>query len=810
MNQLKNIPAFKFVLLFIAGILIGTEYEIDIIYLISANVLLITLSTFLIYKYKIEIIKFIIISCLVISFGIFKANLDFFTLDENNISKIPNTERKSNYELIGIISELPDYDSSKIRFVLDSKTIVTRYDSVEVSGDVMVTIRKDRYSKINSQPPMLNVGDKISILGKLSDAYNSRNPGEFDYRNYLRLHDIYKTFLVFGYNNVEVLSKDNLGFFYQKVVYPAKVFALGNIDENMSGDQGAYLKGLVTGERSDLSKELKEAFINTGVMHLIAVSGLNVAYIIISITLILSLFRIPQLPRTIITILVLIFYCIFTGSPASIVRATIMGILFLVSLILERKTNFYNIVGVSALFILIYDSKQLFDPGFVLSFGAVISMVFFYERFEKLFVHKISEWELKGKKYIRYILVLFLTTLAAQIGTLPITATYFEKISFISLLANLVVVPLANIALAIGFFQIIAGVFSGFLSSIIAETNNFLLSFQLIFIKWCASFDIAYTEFYKFNLFNTVAYFVILISLLTATMKKLKFRLVLSFLIIASVFIYNVDFEKKLKVTFLDVGQGDCAIIHTPDDKTIVVDCGKKSMSYNSGERTIAPYLKRNGITKIDLLILTHYHLDHVGGVKYLLENFEVDKIIDNEQKHNSKTAKTIDNLIREKKISRIKIKSGNYIDGIEDLRIYFFNISSKENNSYSNFGKGDPNNESLVFKLKYKETDILFTGDIETGGERCLQRNYSEFLESDILKVAHHGSGSSSSIPFLVKNKPEYSVISVGMFNKFDHPSKIVLNRLENICSNILRTDLYGAVILESDGFNIDVIDWR
>ena len=216
-------------------------------------------------------------------------------------------------------------------------------------------------------------------------------------------------------------------------------------------------------------------------------------------------------------------------------------------------------------------------------------MVFFYERFEKLFVHKISEWELKGRRYIRCISVLFLTTLAAQIGTLPITATYFEKISFISLLANLVVVPLANIALAVGFFQIIAGVFSGFLSSIIAETNNVLLSFQLMFIKWCASFDFAYIEFYKFNLFNTVAYFVILVSLFTTTMKKLKFRLVLSFLIIASVIIYNIDFDKKLKVTFLDVGQGDCAIIHTPDDKTIVVDCGKKSMSYNSGERTIAP-----------------------------------------------------------------------------------------------------------------------------------------------------------------------------------------------------------------------------
>ena len=560
----------------------------------------------------------IIVSCLIVSFGIFKANLDFFDLPENNVSNIPDTKRKSNYELIGVISEIPYSDSSKIRFVLESEVIVTKHDSVNVTGDVIVTVRKNYYSDKSNSQPTLQTGDRVSLLGKLTEAYSSRNPGEFDYRNYLRLHDIYKTFLVFGYNNVELLSKDNLGFFYQKIIYPSKIFALKNIDDYVGGDEGAYLKGLVTGERSDLSKELKQAFINTGVMHLIAVSGLNVAYIIISITLILSLFRLPQIPRISITITALVFYCLFTGSPASIVRATIMGILFLISIILERKTNFYNIVGVSALIILIYDAKQLFDPGFILSYCAVITMVFFYERLEKLLEPRISEWDVKGKKYIRYMLVLFLTTFAAQIGTLPITATFFGKISFISLLANLIVVPIANIALAIGFFQIIVSIVSPFLSSIIAESNNILLSIQLWFIRWCASFDFAYIEFYKFNLFYTVVYFLILLSLFTATRKNVKFRILLSALIFTTAVLLNMNLNKKLKVTFLDVGQGDCAVIQTPDDKTIIIDCGNKSLTYDSGERTIAPYLKRNGISRIDLLILTHYHLDHVGGVEYL------------------------------------------------------------------------------------------------------------------------------------------------------------------------------------------------
>lgn len=809
MNQFKNIPAFKFVLLFAAGILIGSKHEINIIYLLTANVV-IFLALVFVLKYRSDALSMIVISCLIVSFGISKANIDFFNLPENNISKIPDTKRKSNYELIGVISEIPYSDSSKIRFVLESEVIVTKFDSVDVTGDVIVTIRKNHYTDKSDSQPTLYVGDRVSLLGKLSEAFSSRNPGEFDYRNYLKLHDIYKTFLVFGYNNVELISKDNLGFFYQKVIYPSKIFALKNIDEYVGGDEGAYLKGLVTGERSDLSKELKQAFINTGVMHLIAVSGLNVAYIIISITLVLSLFRVPQIPRTIITIIALIFYCLFTGSPASIVRATIMGVLFLIAIILERKINFYNIVGVSALFILIYDAKQLFDPVFILSYCAVITMVFFYERLEKLFAKRINEWDIKGKKYIRYMLVLFLTTLAAQLGTLPITATFFGKISFVSLLANLFVVPIANIALAIGFFQIIVGIVSPFLSSIIAESNTLLLSIQLWFIRWCASFDFAYIEFYKFNLFYTVIYFLILLLVSTATLKNVKFRILLSALIFSTAVLLNLNLDKKLKVTFLDVGQGDCSVIQTPDDKTIIIDCGNKSLTYDSGERTIAPYLKRNDITKIDFLILTHYHLDHVGGVKYLLENFEVDKVIDNGQRNVSNLSKTIDSLIIAKKITRLKVKSGSFIDGIENLRIYF--LFPEQNESHQSYfsSEDNQNNESIVCKLKYKDVDILFTGDIEEEVEQPLQKNYSNFIKADILKVPHHGSSTSTTLPFLVRSKPEYSIISCGAYNKFNHPSVNILYRLENIGSKVLRTDLQGAVIIESDGFDIEVVDWR
>ncbi|MDQ3022147.1 MAG: DNA internalization-related competence protein ComEC/Rec2 [Bacteroidota bacterium] len=770
---------------------------------------LILISAFISFRKKPDsIFAFLFISIAVILFGILKSNIDFFFITDNSIKGIPDNIKVTNSRLTGIIKEIPDYDSNRVRFLLDAKFI---NDSIEVNGDVIVTIRKDIFSKSVVMQPHLNPGDKVTLTGKLSNAPAQRNPGEFNYKKYLALQNIHKTFLVTGYNNINIISKNNLGFFSQNIIYPAKIFALKNIKDNIKGDEGAYLKGLVTGERSDINPGMKDSFINAGVMHLIAVSGLNVAYIIIFVTLILSVLRIPVEIRIVITIFFLIFYCMFTGSSASIVRATIMGILVLIAFLIERKINFYNIIGTAAMIILIYDAKQLFDAGFILSFTATLSMVLVYSVFEKTFIIKIREWITRGKKLTLLIIALFFTSLAAQIGTLPITALYFEKISIVSIPANMIAVPLANLSLAIGFFQIVTATLSEYLSSVIAETNYILLMVQIEFIKWCASLDFSYITIHTFNFFNLICYYLILTILITTKkVKDILYRLILCIIIIAAAFIYGYDFSKNLSVTFLDVGQGDCALIQTADNKIILVDCGIITFTYNSGERTIAPYLHRNGIDKIDLLIVTHLHNDHIGGINYLLRNFKIGKIIESGQKVNTSFTYTMDSLIINKNISREIVRDGDLIDDIKDLRLYFLFPSDKFVNDQGLTEGNNLNNGSIAFILKYKDTEIFFGGDIEREAERFLYQTYSDFLKTDILKVSHHGSHSSTTIPFIIKNKPEFALISCGMFNRFNHPSDIVLNRLKNIGTIIYRTDLDGALIMESDGSNIFVKDWK
>ncbi|MEO8446555.1 MAG: DNA internalization-related competence protein ComEC/Rec2 [bacterium] len=811
MIRWECVPALKFALILTAGIITGSLIYVNLLATISVLVIISICILIIRNKTYFDLTKFLLICLLIFLLGLLKSNIDFFITPDDSIKNIQSTQSKTNSKLIGVISEIPDQDPARIRFMLSAEILIKGRDTIHVSGDVIAEVRKNMFIKEKVMPPRLNAGDRIILKGKLSDPGSVRNPGEFDYKKYLELHNVYKIFYATGFENAEVISSENLNFFYQHIIIPAKLFSLSNIDKYQTGDEASFLKGLVTGERSDISQEMKTAFVNAGVMHLIAVSGLNVAYIIISLTLLLSLLRINLIPRTIIIVIFLIFYCFFTGSTASILRASIMGILVLTAFCIERRVNFFKSIGAASLLILIYDSKQLFDPGFILSFSATISMVIIFTKFDEHILSKLRDWNSRGKKITLAVTVLLFTSLSAQIGTVPITIAYFGKLSVISIIANIVAVPLANLSLALGFFQIITATFSEYTSSVISEVNNILLAFQIGFIKWSASLEYSYVNIPKINFLSMTGYYAVVIILLTIRNTRQIFsRAAIGVLTLLCVLVFNIDKENRLRVTFIDVGQGDCAVIQTPDDKVILVDCGRMSNNFESGERTIAPFLRSNGITHIDMIILTHLHNDHTGGVNYLLENFTVGTLITSGQKIVSPLTDRMDSIVQIKGIPEKVIRAGDLIDAMENLRMYFLFPTGKFVNENGYTIDNNLNNGSVAFILKYRELEIFFGGDIEEEGEKFLTETYADFLKTDVLKVSHHGSITSTSIPFIIKNKPAYAVISCGMFNKFNHPSSIVLNRMKNTGTTIYRTDLEAAVVMESDGKEIEFVDWK
>ena len=301
--------------------------------------------------------------------GIFRFISIYQSLEPKDISgKIKDMHGK-NVKLFGCVIEQPEQDDNRIKFILDADSIVTYNGSIPVNGNVIVSVYKNKYSDIFKQK--FNYGDYVQIQGELESLPHKRNPGEFDYGEYLKLHGIDAGFISFGFEKISFLYSTNPNFFKKNVIYPIKKYTLVTIDRFIGGDEGEFMKGLLLGERSNISNEIKENFVNDGISHIIAVSGLNVAYVIIIVTLLLQLFPFKNNLKIFITLMVLLFYMNLTGNVPSIVRATIMSCVFLISLVFERKITPLNVLSLSALLILLFDPRQLFDAGFLLSFWAI-------------------------------------------------------------------------------------------------------------------------------------------------------------------------------------------------------------------------------------------------------------------------------------------------------------------------------------------------------------------------------------------------------------------------------------------------------
>ena len=276
------------------------------------------------------------------------------------------------------------------------------------------------------------------------------------------------------------LSEGTPNLFFDYIIFPSKHFILHVINEAMTGDEANFMIGLLLGDRTDLSADIKSAFVNTGTIHVLIVAGMRVALVAAIMYTLFGLLRLPEREKSIAAIAGILYYMELTGAAPPVVRASLMAIAILLAKLFQERTNVYNSLGVSAVIILIYDPMQLFDAGFQLSYSAVFAIAYFYPKLTAL-IKKIPE-SLEEVKAIDYVLKLLAVSLAAQLGAIPFTAIFFGKVSLISLAANLVVVPLVEVIVIIGFVSVFAGVFSMWASTCFNEVNNLLSWFTLKFV----------------------------------------------------------------------------------------------------------------------------------------------------------------------------------------------------------------------------------------------------------------------------------------------------------------------------------------
>jgi len=636
----------------------------------------------------------------------------------------------------------------------------------------------------------------ISFIGNLESPSKQRNRGGFDYSKYMYSQNFYGSIFIDNVNDIEVVeeSKFNLITFIQNSIFD-KLSAL------LPKEQLGILLGMIIGDTVYISEGVEEAFKSSGITHLLAVSGSNVAYVIV-----ISKFLFNKVFgksfSNIISIFMIIIFVLISGASPSVVRAGIMSIILILSEVLSRQPDTKATIAVTATLILLYNPFIICDVGFVLSFGGTIGIVALNTQIIDLFNKKYLIF--LENKIFKYIIETLSITLSAQIVLLPIMWYYFNTISFISIITNLLVAPFTGIITILGLIIYFASFIFYPIAKLLSYSIYFLISLMILISRICSMVPFGNITLPNPNFIIIILYYLIVCYFFffknrekgqykfisNDNYKRIERRIlsgIVSVLIIIQILVIIIP-KNYIEINIIDVGQGDSTLIKSNNCNILIDGGGSENSDYDVGKQILIPYLLDNTNGVIDLMIISHFHEDHAEGCISVLKELKVKKVVIGVQPKMTNLYEQLLELTKEKNIPLIILSGGDKFT-IDNIR---FEILYPQNNLQI---KDDLNNNSLVIKVKYYETSILLTGDIEKEAENILS---AKELDVDILKVAHHGSKTSTTRNFLEATTPKIALISLGKDNKFGHPNKEVLDRLKKIKSEIYRTDESGEISLK------------
>lgn len=626
---------------------------------------------------------------------------------------------------------------------------------------------------------LLEYGDLIEIKGEYSAPEVARNYKGFDYSQYLKTLNIYGTIKV---EESKIINKNQLSPILI-TINNIKEKMIDNANRNMPKRTANLLLGILIGERDNIQEDIIESFRTANLSHILAVSGSHTSYIILGITYLISKSKTPKRIGYIITIINLLIFIIITGASYSVVRACIMAIVVIGAKICYRKENFFTSICISLIIILIQNPFAINDIGLKLSFMGTAGIVIFNKSITNFFI------KLKIKQKIAEVLSV---TFSAQLMIMPITILNFNTISLTFFISNILASPLLGIIIIFGFISIFISSIFNPISKILFLILHIFLELLILVSKVTEKIPGSSILVKTPNILFAIVYYILILFfnyffvikqnptrrfhkkiIKIITIKNIKN----AFKVIAVVFLIMLLLTRivriinpTLKIYFIDVGQGDSTLIVTPKNKKILIDGGEGKTN------VLFQYLLDRRINKIDYIIISHFDSDHCNGLIEIIEKMRVENIVMSKQSKESEEYKKILEIIKQKNIKVSSVKA-------EDKIIIEKNLYTKILNPAEKFEFQDLNNNAIVAKLVYKNFSMLFTGDIEKAEEN-LAKKYKNELKSTILKVAHHGSKTSTSEEFLKYVEPQIALIGVGENNKFGHPNQITIEKLKNIRS--------------------------
>jgi competence protein ComEC len=643
----------------------------------------------------------------------------------------------------------------------------------------------------------MGMGESVVVSVGVYHFPERRNPHEFDYGDWLIRQGISAHGEIVHIVNRE--SVDRWG--WNKMRNRVR----NNIEAIFSEQSEPIAKALLLGYKQDIAAETRKQFARSGLAHIMAVSGLHVGFIVVPFWIAIPFLwgnKWGRIAGLMFLTILLAGYAGITGFSPSVNRASLMAWLITYAKLFNKTRNTINLTAAAAIVLLIIDPEQLFNVGFQLSFSAVFIILLVMPEAQRL-IPKRYRYGKAG-----FMSGIILVSVVVQAGLYPILITYFGEFSIAGPIANAAVIPLLAITVPTGLV----------LSVIPAEVSS-----MLPFLSWPVEFSLRWVEavaetigsrelsYVESSLSSPLLFFMWIVSILfiaSVRVPELRTKLFILFLLVLNVTLFESlqmnRGTKPLKVTVLDVGQGDAIHIKTPGGKNVLIDTGWWSPAGNSGNRTIIPYMNFMNIEKIDAIILTHPHADHIGGVESIIGELKVDKIYQSSFPYNSQVYHRYQKLAYEKGIPIVNTYSGMLIDLDEKIRIYV--LGPREGMLYP----PNPNNYSVAVKVVYGEVSFLFTGDAEREQEHQLAVQYGDFLKSTVYKMGHHGSRTSSTEILMNYVQPTYTVASLAFKNRFNHPGHEAVWNVSKYADKAHFTSLQGAVIFIADGESVGTKEWR
>lgn len=648
-------------------------------------------------------------------------------------------------------------------------------------------------------------GQKLLIAGTFKEADGKRNNSGFDYKEYLKINKMHGI-ITAKQESIKVLKEKNLNIILININRCNNKIK-ENANKLFDKNEANLLSGILIGDKEGIEKEVQENFRDSNLSHMLAVSGAHVSYVILGITYALKKVKVNKLWSNMITIVTLCCFIFLTGASPSVIRACIMAIYIIIGHMMHRKTKLISSVSLSLLIILILNPYKLFDIGLQLSYGGTIGIILFSGVLaKKAKLNNLLEGFVNKLKY--RVKQLIVVCVSANLIIFPIIAAHYSTMSLTFVISNICAGPILGVIIILGFITIFVSFISIDIAKPFALILNIFIQILMYITKICSSLPFSKIYIKTPSLSQIIIYYMILIFMYyICKIRKKKRRLIHRkllrtvqnkkvqklFIIVIILIFTSMQILKclpsDLTIYFIDVGQGDSTLIVTPNHKTILIDGGGTEFEsdFDIGKQTLLPEILGQRITKIDYLLISHFDSDHATGVAQILGKIDVSSIILTRQLEENDIYRHILSIAKEKKIKLIYVKEGDVLK-IGGIKI---SIIHPENKLMIN---NPMNNNSIVCKVEYNSFSMLLTGDIEMEAEELILRKNIN-LKADVLKVAHHGSKTSTTGEFLKAINPKVALIGVGKNNNFGHPSNEVIQRLKENGTRIYRTDENGEI---------------